>query len=322
MNGIKSICERVGETVVGQHKAIERILVGLLCGGHVLLEGVPGLAKTLLVNSVARSFALSFARIQFTVDLQPSDVIGSEILNQSSGKLEARVGPVNKNFVLADEINRCAPRVQSALLEAMQERRVTIGTTTFELPKPFMVVGTQNPIEQSGTFELPEAQLDRFMICHRMDFPTEAEEQEIVKQCAAHEVSTDGGPTPRNHFDTLKDKPPVASMDLLGEMMIAVRNVKVSEVFRHRCVALVRSTRESSELEVACGPRASIDLVKAAQARAYVHGRNYVNTDDVFDLVHDVLLHRMRPTYRARAEGRPPKEILKTIVDDFVEKSR
>src|SRR5438045_6978252 len=179
---IRDVRKRVAEVVVGQDVVVERILIALLTGGHLLLEGVPGLAKTLLVSCLAKSIDLSFARIQFTIDLLPSDIIGSEILDQRSNDFRVNKGPIFTNLLLADEINRAAPKVQSALLEAMQERRVTIGNETFKLPAPFLVIATQNPIEQSGTFELPEAQLDRFMLCHRLHYPKVDEEREILKR--------------------------------------------------------------------------------------------------------------------------------------------
>src|SRR6266576_6092596 len=179
---VEAVRARVAAVVVGQDMVVERLLIALFTGGHLLLQGMPGLAKTLLVNAIARAIDLKFARVQFTIDLLPSDIIGSEILDQPTSEFRVHRGPVFTNLLLADEINRAAPKVQSALLEAMQERRVTIGNTTFKLPAPFLVIATQNPIEQSGTFELPEAQLDRFMLCHRLDYPTPAEEREVLKR--------------------------------------------------------------------------------------------------------------------------------------------
>src|SRR6187401_2357904 len=179
---IRAIRERVGKVVVGQEAVVERLLIALFTGGHLLLQGMPGLAKTLLVNCVARAIDLRFSRVQFTIDLLPSDIVGSEILDQSKGEFRTHQGPIFTNLLLADEINRAAPKVQSALLEAMQERRVTIGNKTWSLPAPFLVIATQNPIEQSGTFELPEAQLDRFLLCHRLDYPSATEEEEVIKR--------------------------------------------------------------------------------------------------------------------------------------------
>src|SRR4249920_1723914 len=183
-NFVDAVRARVGEVVVGQDAVVERLLIALFTGGHLLLQGMPGLAKTLLVNTIARSIDLKFARVQFTIDLLPSDIIGSEILDQRTNDFRTHQGPVFTNLLLADEINRAAPKVQSALLEAMQERRVTIGNTTFSLPAPFLVIATQNPVEQSGTFELPEAQLDRFLLCHRFHYPSLTEEREILRRNA------------------------------------------------------------------------------------------------------------------------------------------
>src|SRR5436190_3962077 len=179
---VEAVRERVATVVVGQDTVVERLLIALFTGGHLLLQGMPGLAKTLLVNAIARAIDLKFARVQFTIDLLPSDIVGSEILDQRTSEFRIHRGPVFTNLLLADEINRAAPKVQSALLEAMQERRVTIGNDTFSLPQPFVVIATQNPVEQSGTFELPEAQLDRFMMCHRLVYPTQEEEEEVLRR--------------------------------------------------------------------------------------------------------------------------------------------
>src|SRR6185503_13799199 len=181
-NFVDAIRTRVAQVVVGQDTVVERLLIALFTGGHLLLQGMPGLAKTLLVNALAKSIDLKFSRVQFTIDLLPSDIIGSEILDQQKGEFRTHQGPIFTNLLLADEINRAAPKVQSALLEAMQERRVTIGNNSYNLPAPFLVIATQNPIEQSGTFELPEAQLDRFMLCHRLYYPSVAEEEDIVSR--------------------------------------------------------------------------------------------------------------------------------------------
>src|SRR5688572_4719436 len=181
-NFVRAVRERVAEVVVGQDIVVERMMIALLTGGHLLLLGVPGTAKTLLVNAVAKAVDLKFSRVQFTIDMLPSDILGSEILDQSTGKFRTHQGPVFTNLLLADEINRAAPKVQSALLEAMQERKVTIGNATYTLPAPFLVIATQNPVEQSGTFELPEAQLDRFLLCHRFHYPDAEEEKEILRR--------------------------------------------------------------------------------------------------------------------------------------------
>ena len=203
---VKDVRERVAQVVVGQDVVFERTLIALFTGGHLLLEGMPGLAKTLLVNAVANAVDLQFSRIQFTIDMLPSDIVGSEILDQKSGEFHTHKGPVFTNLLLADEINRAAPKVQSALLEAMQERNVTIGNMTYGLPSPFLVIATQNPVEQSGTFELPEAQLDRFMMCHRLGYPDVESEDEIIKRQLSFGLKTNdsGGAVPKTAFDLIE----------------------------------------------------------------------------------------------------------------------
>src|SRR5437667_6150068 len=222
---VEGVRERVATVVVGQDTVVERLLIAMFTGGHLLLPGMPGLAKTLLVNAIARAIELKFARVQFTIDLLPSDIVGSEILDQRTGEFRTHRGPVFTNLLLADEINRAAPKVQSALLEAMQERRVTIGNNSFHLPAPFLVIATQNPIEQSGTFELPEAQLDRFMLCHRLNYPDQAEEKEILRRNAALGIRReDRGAVARTEFDVLEGGP-VAATEELVRAMEAVHNV-------------------------------------------------------------------------------------------------
>src|SRR5260370_317157 len=221
---IRAVRERIATVVVGQDVVVERLLVALFTGGHLLLQGVPGLAKTLLVAVLSKSIDLAFARIQFTIDLLPSDILGSEVLDQRTNEFRTHQGPVFTNLLLADEINRAAPKVQSALLEAMQERKVTIGKETYRLPAPFLVIATQNPVEQSGTFELPEAQLDRFMLCHRLDYPTPHEEREVLKRNMALGVRReDRGAIARTEFDVL-DEGPVGSTAHPVEAMDAVQS--------------------------------------------------------------------------------------------------
>ena len=234
----------MAEVVVGQDVVVERILIALFTGGHLMLQGVPGLAKTLLVNAVAKAVDLQFARIQFTIDMLPSDIIGSEILDQRTGEFRVRKGPVFTNLLLADEINRAAPKAQSAMLEAMQERKVTIGNESFRLPVPFLVIATQNPIEQSGTFELPEAQLDRFLLYHRLDYPTAEQEEEILRRQLAMGLKKDegGGAVPKTAFDMIAAEPCATIADL-ARAMEAVQQVHVSEVFLKHSVELVRRTR-------------------------------------------------------------------------------
>lgn len=311
---IAAVRERVGRTVVGQETVVERLLVALFTGGHLLLQGMPGLAKTLLVNSLARAIDLQFSRVQFTIDLLPSDIIGSEILDQQSGTFRTHRGPVFTNLLLADEINRAAPKVQSALLEAMQERRVTIGNQTYPLPAPFLVIATQNPIEQSGTFELPEAQLDRFMLCHRLDYPSQAEEEEVLRRQLQLGLRHEGtGAVPKTAFDTVAAEP-VARLAELVEAMARVQQVHVSEVFIKHCVELARRTRHHPLIELGASPRAGIALTQAARARAFIHNRDYAVPEDLFALAPDVMLHRMRLTYEALAEGANSAAILQEII--------
>ena len=311
------IYARVGKAVVGQEVAVERLLISMLTGGHLLLEGVPGLAKTLLVQSLSKAIDLSFARVQFTIDLLPGDLTGSEILDPRTQTFRTHQGPVFANLLLADEINRAAPKVQSALLESMQERRVTIGNQTHALPVPFMVVATQNPVEQTGTFELPEAQLDRFLMRHRLDYPEQHEEEEVLRRTLKLGLKTDGvGAIPMSAFD-VSDDSPVATKRTLVQAMASVQAVHVSEVFLKHALLLVRRTRENARLELGASPRAGIALVTAARARAFLHGRDYAVPEDLFDLAEDVLLHRMRPTYSALAEGWSTTRILQSIMEEI-----
>jgi MoxR-like ATPase len=304
----------VSNVVIGQDVVVERILITLLTGGHLLLQGVPGLAKTLLVNAVARAINLEFGRVQFTIDLLPADILGSEVLDPKTGTFHIRRGPIFTNLLLADEINRAAPKVQSALLEAMQERRVTIGSDTFPLPLPFLVIATQNPVEQQGTFELPEAQLDRFMLCHRLHYPPREDEVRILNQSLQLGLARDGrGAVPQTAFDKIAEEPIVSLSDLV-ESMERVQQVYVSRVFTEHCVELVRRTREHRHVDLGASPRAGIALVTAARARALIHEREHVIPEDLFALAEDVLLHRMRLTYAALAEGVTGEAVLRDIL--------
>lgn len=311
----EEIRERVGRVVVGQDVVVERILVALFTGGHLLLQGMPGLAKTLLVNTIASAIDLRFSRIQFTIDMLPSDVIGSEILDQRTGTFRTHRGPIFTNLLLADEINRAAPKVQSALLEAMQERKVTIGNETHRLPLPFLVIATQNPVEQSGTFELPEAQLDRFMLFHRLEYPSAEEEEEILRRQLGMGLKKDesGGAVPMSAFDVI-DPEPCASVETLVEVMEEVQKVHVSDVCCKHAVEMVRRTRSHDALEFGCSPRAQMALVTAARARAFVHARDYVVPEDLFAMAEDIMVHRTRVSYEALAEGRNGQEILSEIM--------
>ncbi len=314
---IRRIRERVGTVVVGQDVVVERTLIALFTGGHLLLQGVPGLAKTLLVSVLSKTIDLDFARIQFTIDLLPSDILGSEILDQRANEFRVLKGPIFTNLLLADEINRAAPKVQGALLEAMQERKVTIGSETFPLPAPFLVIATQNPIEQSGTFELPEAQLDRFMLCHRLNYPTPAEEREVLRRNAALGIQRqDKGAIARTEFDLL-DKRPVGSNEDLIAAMQAVQEVYISDFVLDHVVELVNRTRVHSALEVGCSPRAGIALLKSSRARALIHGRHFVIPEDLYALAPDAILHRIRLNYEALADGLTGQDILNEILDEM-----
>jgi len=311
---VRDVRARIATVVVGQETVVERLLIALFTGGHLLLEGVPGLAKTLLVSALARSVDLGFQRVQFTVDLLPGDITGSEVLDPKSGAFRVVKGPVFTNLLLADEINRAAPKVQSALLEAMQERRVTIGQETHPLPAPFLVIATQNPIEQSGTFELPEAQLDRFMLCHRLGYPTADEEREVLRRNARLKVKRlDRGAVVTSEFDVLGQEP-AGTIDDLVAAMEAIQEVHVSPAFTDHCVELVGRTRRHPALDLGASPRAGIALVKAARARALIHGRSHVVPEDLFALVHDVLLHRIRLSYESLAEGLTKEQVLREVL--------
>jgi MoxR-like ATPase len=314
---IQDVRTRIGSVIVGQDVVVERILVALFTGGHLLLQGVPGLAKTLLVAALSKTIDLAFARIQFTIDLLPSDILGSEVLDPRTHEFRVNQGPIFTNLLLADEINRAAPKVQSALLEAMQERKVTIGKEAFKLPAPFLVIATQNPVEQSGTFELPEAQLDRFMLCHRLDYPTADEEREILKRNMKLGVRReDRGAVARTEFDVL-EQAPVGSTEQLVKAMEAVQQVHVSDTFLEHVVETVKRTRTHPNIELGASPRAGIALIKSSRARALIHGRHYVVPDDLFALAEDTLLHRMRLNYEALADGRTGTDVLQEILHDL-----
>lgn len=311
---IESVRKRIGEVIVGQDVVVERALIALLSSGHLLLEGVPGLAKTLLVSTLSKAIHLEFSRIQFTVDLLPSDILGSQILDPRTNAFTTEKGPIFTNLLLADEINRAAPKVQSALLEAMQERRVTIGGETYDLPTPFLVIATQNPVEQAGTFELPEAQMDRFMLCHRLAYPDPEDEKEVLRRNARLGLKKkDGGAVAMTEFDAIKSEV-VAGPEALVAAMVSVNHVHVSETFIDHAFELVHQTRQHPALEFGASPRAGIALVRAARARAVIYGRDYVIPADMFALCEDVLLHRIRLKYAAIADGKTGQSVLREII--------
>lgn len=309
---VSRINNELNKTIVGQQNMIGRLLIGLLSNGHVLLEGVPGLAKTLSIKSLAMAVHAAFSRIQFTPDLLPADVIGTMIYNQGKNEFYVRKGPIFSNFILADEINRAPAKVQSALLEAMQERQVTIGDTTYKLPEPFLVLATQNPIEQEGTYPLPEAQVDRFMLKVVVGYPSKAEEQLIIRQ------NTTGisGPS----ID------PVASTSEILTARDLVRQVYLDEKVEDYILNIVFASRFPDQynlpkLKALIGfggsPRASINLALAAKAHAFLNQRGYVVPEDVRAICHDVMRHRIGLTYEAEAENINVEmilnEILKTV---------
>jgi MoxR-like ATPase len=284
------------ERIVGQDHMIDGLLIGLLTGGHVLLEGVPGLAKTLTVRSLAETMDASFERVQFTPDLLPADVVGTMIYNQRTGEFAARRGPIFANIVLADEINRAPPKVQSALLEAMQEHQVTLGGETHPLPRPFLVLATQNPIEQEGTYPLPEAQVDRFTLKLRIGYPTKQEEKEIMRRMAGRELR----PLQR-----------VATPEQILAARAEIGNVYMDEKIEDYIVSIVHATREPAEygigaiaplVQYGASPRASIYLAQCARAHAFLQGRGYVLPDDVKAMGADVLRHRIITSFEAEAE--------------------
>ena len=290
---------------------VSRLLIGLLTGGHVLLEGVPGLAKTLAVSSLARAIQTDFSRIQFTPDMLPADVIGTEVFNPKEATYSVKQGPIFSNLVLADEINRAPAKVQAALLEAMQERQVTIGTETFQFEQPFLVMATQNPIEQEGTYPLPEAQIDRFMLKTTVGYPSRDDERKIVDRMGG------GKPIP--------EVSPVATPQELMEARGVVDQIWVDDKVRDYAVDVVRSTRDPDELNVGslegmidtgASPRASIFLLKAGKAHAFLEGRNYVTPHDMKSIAPDVLRHRIVLTYEAEAEGKTVDGIVRQILDN------
>ena len=300
----------MNKVIVGQKHMLERLLIGLLGNGHILLEGVPGLAKTLAINTLSRAVKGSFSRIQFTPDLLPADVIGTMIFNMKENDFSIKKGPIFANFVLADEINRAPAKVQSALLEAMQEHQVTIGDTTFKLPEPFLVLATQNPIEQEGTYPLPEAQVDRFMLKTVIDYPKLDDEQMIMRQNLA------GG------FDTVN---PVVSIDQITKARASVKEVYMDEKIEKYILNIIFASRYPEDYRLAdlkplisfgASPRGSINLAMAAKCFAFIKRRGYVIPEDVRAVVHDVLRHRIGITYEAEAENITSVDIINKIVNE------
>jgi MoxR-like ATPase len=297
------------KVLVGLRPLVDRLLVGLLTGGHILLEGVPGLAKTLAVRTLAGGLRLSFSRIQFTPDLLPADVIGTQIYNPRTGEFSVKKGPVFANLVLADEINRAPAKVQSALLEAMQEKQVTIGDNTYPLDQPFLVLATQNPIEQEGTYPLPEAQVDRFMLKLKLNYPGKEDELRILERMSAVEPD-------------LRVEAVLGPPDVL-ELRRALDGIYVDERIKRYIVDVVHATRRPGEygldlapyVQYGASPRATIFLARAARGEAFLEGRGYVTPQDVKSIGHDVLRHRITVTYEAEAEDVTPETLIQRIFD-------
>ena len=308
---VDKLTAEVGKVIVGQRYMVERILIGLLTGGHVLLEGVPGLAKTMTVKTLSDAVALDFSRIQFTPDLLPADIMGTTIYTPQTGEFTAKKGPVFANLVLADEINRAPAKVQSALLEAMQERQVTLGDTTYKLPRPFLVMATQNPIEQEGTYPLPEAQLDRFMLMIKVGYPTRAEEREIMERMTA--------------MTTPEASQVIEAEDLLKASKV-VQQVYIDDKVKDYIVDVVAATRAPREygldeiadfIEFGASPRASIYLNTAARAHAFLRHRGFVTPEDIKSIGADVLRHRVILTYEAEAEEITSEDIIRKLFEQI-----
>src|SRR5579863_8498546 len=297
----RTIRQNAGRVIVGKEEVIDLMMVALLCEGHVLFEDVPGTGKTMLARSLAKSLGCSFQRIQFTPDLLPSDITGITFFNQKQGEFEFRPGPLLSQIVLADEINRATPRTQSALLEAMEERQVSVERETIPLPRPFIVIATQNPIELEGTFPLPEAQLDRFLLRLRLNYPTQSEERLIVQRFREEQP--------------LEELRPVLSAEHLQEAQKMIRRVRIDPSVENYIVEVVRATREHSGVELGVSPRGTLALYRTTQAYAAIHGRSYVIPDDVKRMAHHVLAHRMIATSQTRLHGRAMDQ----IVDDVLQ---
>ena len=307
---VEIIKNSIGDVIVGQNELIDKILIGVLSKGHLLLEGVPGLAKTLTVNVLARTIETNFQRIQFTPDMLPADLLGTLIFNQKLGKFETRKGPIFSNIILADEINRAPSKVQSALLECMQEKQVTISEDTFTLESPFVVIATQNPLEQEGTYPLPEAQLDRFMMKLKVDYPSKKEEKEILTRAAKTSKVEDVK-------KTVKTKNIIDAQKLIDE-------IYVDEKVEEYVLDLVFATRQpknyglddlSQLIKIGASPRASINLILAAKAKAFIERRGYVIPEDVRYIGKDVLCHRLSLTYEAEAEELLEEDIVQRLFE-------
>ena len=308
---IQNVINEIQTVIVGQQYVLERLLIGVLAEGHILLEGVPGLAKTLTIKTLADTASLSFNRIQFTPDLLPSDIIGTVIYNQAKQEFSPKLGPIFSNLILADEINRAPAKVQSALLEAMQEKQVTIGDKTFPLDEPFLVLATQNPIEQEGTYPLPEAQVDRFMLKVNVTYPTKTEESIIIDRMATGKL-----PEPKK----------IISAQQIVAARNTVKNIYFDEKVKDYVLNIVCATRNPKEyglkdleslITIGASPRASIALIKAAKAHAFIRGRGYVTPEDVKAIGKDVLRHRVSPSFEAEAENVTSEDLVDKIFSEI-----
>ena len=305
---VRQVMAEVEKIIVGQRELLDRMFIGLLCDGHLLLEGLPGLAKTTAVKSLATAIKTSFQRIQFTPDLLPADILGTQIFRPDNGSFEIKQGPIFNNIILADEINRAPAKVQSALLEAMQERQVTIGEQTFFLDKPFLVLATQNPIEQEGTYPLPEAQIDRFMLKIKVDYPSNEEEKEIMNRVYGEAAEKISGVVAISDIDAAK---------------AAMRSIHMEEKIMDYIVRLSGATRKPDDFGLDIGPmisygaspRASIWLGMAARAHAFLSGRGYVTPQDVKSMAPDVLRHRIILSYEAEAEGKTTDDLIEFLLE-------
>lgn len=306
---IDTIKKEVSKVVVGQEKMIDGLLIALLCEGHILIEGVPGLAKTTTVNALAKSLGLDFKRAQFTPDLLPSDILGAEIYDPQNNSFKIKKGPIFTNLLLADEINRAPAKVQSALLEVMQEKQVTLGDATFKLEPPFFVMATQNPVEQEGVYQLPEAQLDRFMLKLIVDYNTKEEELEIARRISS---------------GTFEEIRAVINHDDLVELKKAIKEVHVDSEVEEYMIEIVNATRNPSEygldeikdfIQFGASPRVSIDMFKAVKAMAYLRGKDFVTPVDVAYIAKEIMRHRIVLTYEAEAEGITTDEIIQKVLE-------
>lgn len=307
---IADVIQEVRKVVVGQDRMVNRLLIGLFTNGHILLEGVPGLAKTLTVNTLAKVLHLNFNRIQFTPDLLPADLIGTMIYNQQAANFEVKKGPIFSNLILADEVNRSPAKVQSALLEAMQEKQVTIGETTYQLDRPFLVLATQNPVDQEGTYPLPEAQVDRFMMKVHIDYPSKSDEMEVMRRMANMSFSSEVNA--------------MLSKEDIFEIRDQINSVKMAEPLEHYIIELVFATRfpeqyglkeEAKYIQFGVSPRASINLNLASKAVAFMDGRDYVLPEDIKEIAEDVLNHRIILNYEAEADGINTRDLVKILLE-------